>query len=223
MTSKINSIGILALQGAFEEHKDILIKLKCPNHYVRTSNELWKADGLIIPGGESTAMALIAQTSDLWNELLKYSKERPIYGTCAGLILMAKIVDHQKQNGQSTLGCMDIRVDRNFFGSQIASFGMQLQVNFPKESKSFYAYFIRAPIVEQILSNKVIVLSQLTPETVEKHKKFDGHDLKENQFIIAVQQGNHLATTFHPELANCTMWHEYFINIVINHLSTYGL
>eukprot|EP00835_Amoeboradix_gromovi_P001296 NODE_56_length_25944_cov_0.235287.p10 type:complete len:229 gc:universal NODE_56_length_25944_cov_0.235287:6394-5708(-) len=221
ITSPVNSditIGVLSLQGAFEEHMNILKSLGISTHQVKDKKALWKSDGLIIPGGESTAITLIAQRCGLWEDLVEFANKRPVYGTCAGMILLAKQVDHQKKQGQSTLMCMDIAVDRNFFGSQIASFGlhMEAKLHINESPKPFFAYFIRAPIVEKILSAEVHVISQLSKEVVESYRKFDGHILKENSCVIAVQQKHWLATAFHPELSNCTLWHSHFIEMVRN-------
>ena len=218
--NKINNeikIGVLSLQGAFEEHVEMLRTLNCSTCQVKNSEELWKCDGLILPGGESTAMSLIAQRCGLWDDLLKFSQEKPVFGTCAGMILLAKQVDHQKKDGQATLGCMDILVDRNFFGSQLASFGTNMLAQFKKNESlvPFFAYFIRAPIVEKLLSEEVLIISQLSEETVAAHKKFDGHDINGVSRIIAVQQKNWLATAFHPELSNCNIFHSHFIEMVI--------
>ena len=211
-------IGVLALQGAFEEHNHILTQLGCRNIQVRNENDLQKIDGLIIPGGESTAMALIAERCGLWPFLVDFCKHKPVFGTCAGLILLAKTVDHQKLNGQKTLGCMDIVVDRNFFGSQIASFGMTMSAQFSiTQKESFFAYFIRAPIIEKITSNDVYIISQLSKDVVESKKKFNGHELSNSEFIIAVQQKQWLGTSFHPELSNCTVFHAHFIEMVHTH------
>jgi len=191
-------IGVLALQGAFQEHiqaiKDLFASDVCVIP-VRNQDQLNSVDGLIIPGGESTSMGIIANKSNLIQPLRTFINNKPTWGTCAGMIMLADRVLHQKEGGQFIFGGMDITVDRNYFGSQVQSFETDLRVSQLGE-EPVHAIFIRAPVVVQV-GPKVEILAQLS----EKE-------------IVAVQQGALLATAFHPELSAERRWHKYFVEIV---------
>lgn len=181
-------IGILALQGSIEEHKLMLGKCGVDSIEVRSAEDMKSIKGLIIPGGESTTIGKLMKTSNLDKEIK--NKKLPIYGTCAGAILLAKNIIG---NYQPSLALMDISIKRNSYGRQIDSFETKLKIkNF---KKAFNGVFIRAPVIETI-HNGVQVLSKF------------------NNKPVLVQQGNLLASTFHPELTNDTRIHEYFIEMV---------
>jgi len=191
-------VGILALQGAFIEHKNILDNLKIPhnnNILIKRKEDVELCDGIIIPGGESTAMSIIEQ--DVFLEIRNHvNKGKAIWGTCAGLILLANEIEG-KIEGQKNIGGLDIKIKRNYFGSQINSFIKNIPL--PKEFKKkelFQAIFIRGPAILKINKN-VKILTQL-----------------ESGEIVAVQQNNILGTSFHPELSNNSAWHEYFISLI---------
>ena len=185
------SIGILALQGAFAEHANVLTRLNVQHHLIRNSNDLTPSTkGLILPGGESTAigkllveMGLLSTIKDLIEGGL------PVFGTCAGMILLAKKIE-----GEDTchFGVLDATVRRNAYGRQLSSFTTECHFegvgNVPM-------VFIRAPYISNIWDN-VSVLA-----TVDEN-------------IVAVQQNNILAMSFHPELTNDTRIHEYFLKMV---------
>jgi len=178
-------IGVLALQGDFAEHQATMRKLNIETIQVRLPGDLDGLDGLIIPGGESTTISKLIEKNGLYDTLQK----KPIFGTCDGLDLLAKKGDGQmEQTGQRLLGRMDFTVNRNAFGRQRESF--QKQIDF--DGNPFSGVFIRAPAIEKVW-NDCSVLSQL-----------DGR-------IVAAEQGNCLATAFHPELTDDTRIHEYFI------------
>lgn len=187
-------IGILALQGAFIEHKNILDKMKVQNILIKKKEQIRLCDGIILPGGESTVMSIIDK--GILEEIKEFiSINKPIWGTCAGLILLAKNVIG-KIDEQKTIGELDILVERNFFGSQLQSFIED--IDYPKEFQKngqFKAVFIRAPIIKEVYNN-VKILSTYQNK------------------IIAVQQKNMLGTSFHPELINDYSWHEYFIELI---------
>lgn len=168
------TVGVLALQGAFSEHVQLLrqaaqildSKDAVKRHWafleVRTPAELASCDALIIPGGESTAMSLVAQRSQMLEPLRDFVKvlRKPTWGTCAGLILLAESANRTKQGGQELIGGLDVRVNRNHFGRQIESFQANLDLPFLKQAdgkdfdttqQPFRAIFIRAPIVEKLL------------------------------------------------------------------------
>ncbi|MCD4739893.1 pyridoxal 5'-phosphate synthase glutaminase subunit PdxT [archaeon] len=187
-------IGVLAVQGAIEEHVDTLSHILNKNQIMRvkTLHHLKQVNALIIPGGESTAISRLIQKNQLYQPLKK--TQMPIMGTCAGTILLAKKGGKQiKQTKQKLLGHMDIQVERNAFGRQKESF--ETTLNIPILGKQpFPGIFIRAPAITQILSRKVRILAE--------HQGLP----------IAVQQGNKLALSFHPELSDDTRFHEYFLN-----------
>jgi 5'-phosphate synthase pdxT subunit len=186
-------IGVLALQGAFEEHLACLDKLKVEASAVRLQSELQGIDGLVIPGGESTTMARLMRDYGLTAPLRKIIRSGlPVMGTCAGMIVLShKIADV----GAPTLDVMDIVVHRNGFGRQVDSFETDIAI--PAIGKPpFHAVFIRAPFIERV-GDRVEVLARLP-----------------NGTIIAARQGNILALAFHPELTGDLRLHSYFLDIV---------
>lgn len=176
------TIGVLAVQGAFLEHLTLLRKasekLKSKDQLsfieVRTSQELSRCDGLIIPGGESTTISLVAGRTDLLESLRTFVKvdRRPTWGTCAGLIMLAEAANSTKKGGQELIGGLDVRVNRNHFGRQIESFQADVELPFlPKTGENqavFPGVFIRAPIVEKILASVdgVQIGEQSIPDSV---------------------------------------------------------
>ena len=189
-------IGVLALQGDFREH---LIAAKQAGHAgltVRRSEELAEVDALILPGGESTTIAQLARTFDLFTDIQRRIAEgMPVYGSCAGMILLAdRIVDGAV--GQETFGGIDMTVRRNAFGRQVDSFESDL--NF--DGNAMHAVFIRAPWVEE-LSNSVQILSEVVAADGKRRP-------------VAVRQGSLFATSFHPELTTDLRVHRYFFDQV---------
>lgn len=165
-------------------------------------------DALIIPGGESTTMALVAKENGLWDCLKEFISTKPVWGTCAGLILLSSNATHTKTDGQELLGGLAITVERNAFGSQKNSFVTRL--NFDNNPQHLYpAMFIRAPVITAIHSTDVQILASLSVEDSKRinHK----HD---QEVIVAVRQGKILGTSFHPELMeHYTRIHDYFIKM----------
>jgi pyridoxal 5'-phosphate synthase pdxT subunit len=189
-------IGVLALQGDFLEHQLMLKNLGVEVIQVRLPDHLVSLHGLIIPGGESTTIGKLARDYGLVEPIIRFGKERAIWGTCAGAIMLAKDI----QPDQPILGLMDIRVTRNAFGRQVDSFEISLEVPFLKtvdvNGKPFRAVFIRAPIIENVYGNAEVIL------TLE-----DGS-------IVAARQNKLLATSFHPELSGDDRFHRYFLELV---------
>ena len=186
-------IGVLASQGAFVEHIAIMRQLEVESLPVRLPRELIGLDGLIIPGGESTSISKLIRAYHLLSKIEDLAHNRlPIFGTCAGLILLAKEIS---DSDTVPLGVMDIRVRRNAFGRQKDSFETELSIPVLGE-KPFPGIFIRAPIIEQV-NNGVDILAKLTDST-----------------IVAARQGKLLASTFHPELTNDLRFHQYFLDII---------
>ncbi|KAF2397953.1 SNO glutamine amidotransferase [Trichodelitschia bisporula] len=155
------TIGVLALQGAFTEHIELLhaAAATIPDHdfsfpEVRTPAELARCDALILPGGESTTMSLVAQRSGLLEPLRDFVKaaRKPTWGTCAGLILLSESANRTKAGGQDLIGGLDVRVSRNHFGRQVDSFEAGLHLDFIADpQRPFRSVFIRAPVVERLL------------------------------------------------------------------------
>jgi 5'-phosphate synthase pdxT subunit len=186
-------IGILASQGAFIEHITLLKKLDTEAVPVRLPGELKGLDGLIIPGGESTTISLLMNAYDLMEEVGALAKKGlPLFGTCAGMIMMAK---HISGNGAPSMELMDITVKRNAFGRQVDSFETEIYIPALGETP-FPAVFIRAPVIEKCAKG-VETLARLS----------DGK-------IVAAREGKMLATAFHPELTDDTRFHQYFLDIV---------
>ena len=189
-------VGVLALQGSFQEHQTVLKKIGTEVIEVRLPEQLEGLDGLIIPGGESTTIGKLLVDFNLIVPLKKFGKDNVIWGTCAGAILLSK----DAHRNQPLLELMDITVDRNAFGRQIASFETQLDIPALKEISpdlaEFPGIFIRAPLITSV-DGTAEVLSVLP----------DGR-------IVAARQDHLLATAFHPELTNDDRVHRYFLHLI---------
>ena len=184
-------IGVLALQGAFREHCAALAALGVESTEVRVPSQLKDLDGLILPGGESTTFAKLAVAFELMEPLREMAQSVPMFGTCAGLVFMAKDCGRD----QPLLGIMDIAVERNTFGRQVDSFETELDIK-GLTGGTFHGIFIRAPIVRTV-GPGVEVLANLE----------DGR-------IVGVRQGLLIATAFHPELTPDYRMHRFFLEIV---------
>lgn len=217
-------VGVLALQGSFREHMFLLNKIEnVVATEVRTEEQLKMVDGLVIPGGESTTMALVAEKWGLLPALRAFEREgKPVWGTCAGLIFLADRATGMKEGGQALIGGIDCLVHRNFFGAQINSFESQLPApdclkkegqELSKDEETFRAVFIRAPAITEVGEGvEVLAKYVLTKEELLQ----SGHE----SVIIAVRSKNLMATSFHPELTADTRWHRYFVDMVKEYLST---
>lgn len=195
MAGKLLRIGVLALQGDFAEHIAMLRRLGVEAVEVRLAEQLDGLDGLIMPGGESTTFGKLASDFGLIEPLRQFGRQKPIWGTCAGAIFLSK----DAHRDQPLLKLMDITVERNAFGRQVASFEVDLDVPALKtvsdEDLPFHAIFIRAPLIDSV-GEGVQVLARLE----------DGR-------IVAAQQGHWLATSFHPELTGDPRFHQYFLRL----------
>lgn len=184
-------IGILALQGGYEAHARMLTKLNINSIYIREPSELNNIQGLIIPGGESSTFLKLLNENGFF-ETLQHTQTRnlPIFGTCAGAILLAKTVTTP---AQKSLGFIDITIARNAYGRQLASriVNGECTIN----SKPLEMVFIRAPRISTLSLSEVKVIAKYQAEPV------------------CVQQNHYLAATFHPELTNDTTLHQYFMRI----------
>lgn len=187
------TIGVLALQGAFAKHIEMLKSLGVNTIEVRHPEDLAGCDALIIPGGESTVISRQMHFIHFEDPLRAYAQQKPIFGTCAGLILMSKEVV-----GATVVpfGMIHITVERNAFGRQAESFKTKIECSMGKDkSRLIPAIFIRAPRIKSCGSEvKVIGIFEQEP--------------------VLVQQGKHLAATFHPELTEDATVHRYFLSIV---------
>ncbi|MCY3934409.1 MAG: pyridoxal 5'-phosphate synthase glutaminase subunit PdxT [Chloroflexi bacterium] len=204
-------LGVLALQGDFHEHLQMLRRLAAEMEgalalelrEVRLPQELTDLDGLIIPGGESTTFSKLAEGYGLIAPLRNFAAARPTWGTCAGMIFLAKELDNAAalaDEPQRVLGRMDLTVERNAFGRQVDSFVADLPI-VGLRGGPFHAIFIRAPIVSQA-GAEVQVLARTA----------DGR-------IVAARQGHLLATSFHPELGEDLRLHRLFLNMVAESLA----
>ncbi|MGM0600594.1 MAG: pyridoxal 5'-phosphate synthase glutaminase subunit PdxT [Candidatus Rifleibacteriota bacterium] len=184
-------VGVLGLQGAVREHLKSLTECGVEGTNVKNADQLKLVDGLIIPGGESTTIRRLLDTSNLVEPVIEFAKAgKPVFGTCAGLILLAKkLVSGQTHN----LGLMNITVERNSFGRQVDSF--EAELNIKGIAENFNAVFIRAPHIEKV-ENQVEILAKLEDR------------------IVMVKEKNLLGCSFHPELTDDNRITQYFINMV---------
>jgi 5'-phosphate synthase pdxT subunit len=186
-------VGVLALQGTFIEHIEILRQLGVEALPIRLPHELNTLDGLIIPGGESTTMLRLMESFGLIQPIREMARDGlAIWGTCAGMVLLAKSISNYEME---TLGLMDMKIRRNAFGSQIDSFEVDLEIPAVGE-KPFHAVFIRAPVIKGAEPD-VEILSCLSDST-----------------IVAARQNRLLACAFHPEFTDDLRFHSYFLSMV---------
>ncbi|KAK9472298.1 pyridoxal biosynthesis protein PDX2 [Dipodascopsis tothii] len=241
------TVGVLALQGAFAEHvKHLKAAAKGaakqrPGRVdvveVRTAEELARCDALVIPGGESTAISLIAARTGLLDPLRKFVRidRKPVWGTCAGMILLADEATKTQRGAQDLVGGLDVRVHRNHFGRQTESFSAPLEMPFlgaPTtygDADTFEGVFIRAPVVECLLAGDVppatgemvaaptaaelatlVGAAETTRPPVEVLCSLERADRGE-RVIVAVRQGSVFGTSFHPELTADTRLHEWWL------------
>lgn len=245
-------IGVLALQGAFHEHIVLLQRalqlLSEPIQdkrlafiEVRTAEELAQCAALVLPGGESTSISLIAERSGLLEPLRSFVKidRKPVWGTCAGLILLAESANKSKALGQELIGGLDVRVHRNYFGRQVESFEANLDLPFLGPGEQFHSVFIRAPVVEKVLDAAPAVVDEstvmapprsATTAPVEilarlpgraralRNQSVTAEDLGEDGDIVAVKQGNVFGIAFHPELTADARIHAWWLKEVLQQI-----
>lgn len=186
-SEKKKRVGVLALQGDFEAHERALNRAGAEAVEVRSAADLENVQGLVIPGGESTTMMKLLEEEDLIEPLRKFGREHPIFGTCAGAILLASEVSNPPQ---ATLGLMDIDVERNAYGRQLDSRIARLHPQGLEDELE--AVFIRAPIIRRVGEGATVLA------------RYQGDP-------VLVEQGHHLAATFHPELTNDSRVHLMFL------------
>jgi len=193
-------IGVLALQGDFVEHINMLDTLEVNSKEIRSKNQFKNIDGLIIPGGESTSIMRLIEIFDLKNEIISCSKKgMPIWGTCAGMIIVAQNIIHNESQDKvrkyDPLNLIDIDVNRNAFGRQIDSFEHDIDVEGLNDP--YHSIFIRAPQVSRVGKNVEILAS------INKTKP------------VILKQDNILVSSFHPELTNDNRIHNLFMQMVL--------
>lgn len=187
-------IGVLGLQGAYQAHQTVLQGLGCRTAIVRKPHELNECQALVMPGGESTTMGLLMQRFTLIDALIEFGQQgKPMFVTCAGLILLAKEI---VGSDQLRLNLLDIAVERNAYGRQQESFQTDLTVVNLPEQDVMRAVFIRAPKIARLLSDQVTVLASYQDSPV------------------LVQQQNILGACFHPELSGHSLVHEHFLTMI---------
>jgi len=185
-------IGVLALQGAFREHRKLLKDCGVSSREIRKPEQLEGVDGLIIPGGESTTIGKLMVEYGLMEPVKKLGMEGlPIFGTCAGLVLLAKDIEN---SDQPKLGLMDMEVVRNGFGRQVDSFEVDLEIS-ALGFTPFRAIFIRAPYIKKVSPNIGILATY-------------------QDKVVFARQGNLLACSFHPELTDDIRIHRYFLEMI---------
>jgi len=189
----MKKVGILSLQGDFEAHGAALERAGAQPVFVRDPEQFDTVDGLIIPGGESTTMLKLLRYEGLYEKLKEFGANKPVFGTCAGAILMAKEVSHPEQE---SLGFMDIDVERNAYGRQVDSRVAVIEPEPDFESRTsagkMEAVFIRAPIIRRLGADANVLA------------RYNGD-------AVLVEQGRHMAATFHPELTKDGRVHELFL------------
>lgn len=182
-------IGVLALQGGYAAHAQILSAMNVTPVLVRKAEELNSIDGLIIPGGESTTFLKLLEQAQLTDSLLQAAKRIPFFGTCAGAILMAKQV---YSPAQKSLALLDIAIERNAYGRQLSSRVVPGKTTF--SDQTIEMVFIRAPLIKEVGSAvKALVY--------------------DDEQVVCVQQDKHMVATFHPELTQDQTLHRYFVNL----------
>jgi pyridoxal 5'-phosphate synthase pdxT subunit len=187
----VSIVGVLALQGDFAEHTTILRRLDADAREIRLPSDLDGVERLIIPGGESTTIARLMEMYGLVEPIRAFAAHRPVWGTCAGMIVMAR---RATDLDRETLGLMDVSVVRNAFGRQLDSFETDLEIE-EIPGPPLHAVFIRAPLIKD------------AGPAVKVMARIDGKG------IVAARQGHLLATAFHPELTGDTRMHQYFLTL----------
>ena len=182
------TVGILALQGAYQKHVNSLSRLGIESRLIRKPDELKACSALIIPGGESTTISLLMQEYGFHSAIQSFADKHPVMGVCAGMIMMASEVDDKRV---TPLGLINFKARRNFYGRQLFSFTAEVELSF--DPQSFQAQFIRAPGIET-LSPELKVLATYNDEA------------------IMVGTGKHIALSFHPELTDDSRIHKYWLS-----------
>ena len=185
-------VGVLALQGAFQKHIDMLSASGVPAHIVRQPHELADCCALIIPGGESTTISLLIQENGLYEPIKAFAENHPVMGVCAGMIMMATEVDDDRVK---PLGLIPFKALRNHYGRQVHSFTADIKLAFDNDNQMFQAHFIRAPGMDKLHKD------------IEVLAKYDDE-------IVMIRYGKYLALSFHPELTSDNRIHQYWLGLL---------
>ena len=188
----MRTIGVLAIQGDFAKHSEVVRKLGHVSREVRTPAQLDDINALIIPGGESTTLLKLFALSGMADRIKEFAKDHPVMGTCAGLIVLA---NHADWLPSDPLDLIDIDVERNFYGRQKESFSAPVKINLSGKEIQFDGVFIRAPRIKRFGTDVSVI----------------GYH---NDDAVMVRQGHILACSFHPELTDDPAIHQYFINMI---------
>ena len=183
-------VGILALQGAYQKHREMLSSLEVDSRLIRKADELNDCSALIIPGGESTTISLLMQEYGLYEPIKRFAEHHPVMGICAGMIMMATEVDDKRIK---PLALIPFKALRNHYGRQLHSFTADIKLNF--DNNIFHAPFIRAPGILE-LSAEIKVLATC------------------NDNVVMIKKDNHIALSFHPELTDDTRIHQYWLSLL---------
>jgi len=189
------TVGVLALQGAYQKHVEMLSDMGVDTRLVVLPDELTECAALIIPGGESTTMSLLIQQFGLYDELRNFAITKPMMGVCAGTILMASSVEDARVR---SLGIMPLSISRNQYGRQVNSFTVSITLAFDSEGVGFPAHFIRAPVIK-------------ASDVDEWCKELDVIAIYDNDAVM-LKMNQHIATTFHPELTQDNRIHKYWLS-----------
>ena len=184
-------IGILALQGDYFKHSEVLKSINIDYSYVKNAKDLDGCSGLIIPGGESTAISKLLIEYDLLRSLKKFAEKKHVFGTCAGSIIMS---NNSFDNRIVNLNCIDVEIKRNSWGAQIDSFIDKVEIDLFNKKCFFQGVFIRAPRI--LKTNNCVILGTYNDESV------------------LVRNKRHLISTFHPELTGDDLIHRYFVSMI---------
>ncbi len=182
-------VGVLALQGAYQKHIELLHSMRVTTQSVRQPQQLENCSALIIPGGESTTISLLVQEYGLYEPIRSFAVKHPVMGVCAGMIMLANEVDDARVK---PLELMPFKAIRNHYGRQMHSFTADVQLDFASKDKPFHAHFIRAPGIEKV-SPEIEVLARYHDEAV------------------MISTGKHMALSFHPELTSDIRIHQYWL------------
>ncbi len=183
------TVGVLALQGAYQKHVESLARLGVDGVLIRKPDELDACEGLIIPGGESTTMSLLINESGMYEPLREFARHKPVMGVCAGMIMMAESVDDARV---TPLGLLPFRALRNHYGRQVHSFTADIMLEFDRDGAPLRAHFIRAPGMTDLGAGI---------EVLARH----------NSEIVMIGKDRHLALSFHPELTEDDRIHRYWL------------
>lgn len=194
-----NTVGVLALQGAYQKHVEMLSGMGVETRLIVLPAELSECAALIIPGGESTTISLLIEKFDLYDELRDFARTKPIMGVCAGAVLMAEsVISSVEDERVQPLGIMPLTVSRNHYGRQVDSCTVDVPLKFDTEGEDYPAHFIRAPVIRR--------------SGVDEYGKGVEVMAKYGDDAVMLKMKQHIALTFHPELTHDNRIHKYWLS-----------